>query len=73
MNKDNITLELDIETASAVAVLLTNALGTYRRKYQHQAWTPGNFYHDTWQDVTAVRNSLRQQIRRAFQEGGAAS
>jgi|APGre2960657404_1045060.scaffolds.fasta_scaffold312758_2 hypothetical protein len=73
MDKLKITLELDVETASALAVLLTSALGKYRRKYQHQDGTLGDFYHDTWLDVTAVRDDLRQHIRRAFQEGSRAS
>ncbi len=70
MDKDKVTLELDFETASALSVILTSALAKYHRK--HKNADPGNFYRDTWRDVTDVRDTLRQQIRRAFQEGSAA-
>lgn len=73
MDKDKIALDLDLETASALAVILTGALETYHRKHKETTGALGGFYRETWQDVTAVRDEIRQQIRRAFQEGSDAS
>lgn len=73
MDKHKVTLELDFDTAAALSVILTSALAKYRRKHWHKEGGLGDFYRDTWQDVTAVRDEIRQQIRRAFQEGSAAS